>query len=60
MTMVGNIGTFTTIFVTELGQKLIEKGVLTQEEMHEILDNTHTTMTELSQKNSPIIEQTLN
>ena len=58
--MVGNIGTFTTIFVTELGQKLIEKGVLTQEEMHEILDNTHTTMTELSQKNSPIIEQTLN
>ena len=60
MTMLGNIGTFTTIFVTELGQKLIEKGVLTQEEMHEILDNTHTTMTELSQKNSPIIEQTLN
>jgi polyhydroxyalkanoate synthesis regulator phasin len=35
--MVDKLGSFTANFVAELGKKLIEKGVFTQDEMQKIL-----------------------
>ena len=37
--MVDKLGTFTTALVGQIGKKLVDKGVLTQEEMDEILND---------------------
>ena len=37
--MINKLGTFTSNFVAELGKKLVEKGVMTNGEMQEILTN---------------------
>ena len=38
--MIDILGTFTSNFVAELGKKLVEKGVMTNEEMQEVLTDS--------------------
>ena len=38
--MIDKLGTFTSNFVAELGKKLVEKGVMTNEEMQEVLTDS--------------------
>ncbi len=51
------MNTFTTVFVTELSKMLVDKGVLTQDEMEEILDRTGSTCAEMQKVSDAIDEK---
>ena len=51
------MNTFTTVFVTELSKMLVDKGVLTQDEMEVILDRTGSTCAEMQKVSDAIDEK---